>query len=289
MFLFGKRLSISKIRLAQVSSFAFSFAALILMSDELFHWLRHSVFNEPREDMEHGWFVPLFSLFLIWLKRNELKAASGMPSLIGLVLALFSLCIFAFGSYNEQIRITQLGAILLIWAIFYAIWGRGFALTISFPCAFLLFTVPLAFLDIITVKLRMIISAVASVLLNGFGIPVLRTGTGLYCLSGEGFSLDIADPCSGLRSIFALTALTAAYAYLNQKSLRGKWLLFLCAVPVAILGNLVRIFLIAVVARFFGQSAATGFYHDYSGYLTFIIAVIAIVSAGNFLSLKLEV
>jgi exosortase/archaeosortase family protein len=121
-------------------------------------------------------------------------------------------------------------------------------------------------------------------LLNGIGIPVRRVGTGLHCLSGEGFALDVADPCSGLRSIFALSALTAGYAYLTQRALWQKWLLFVCALPLAVVGNMARIFTIALVARFFGQQAGTGFYHDYSGYLVFIVGTLLMMQVGAWIA-----
>jgi exosortase/archaeosortase family protein len=102
----------------------------------------------------------------------------------------------------------------------------------------------------------------------------------LHSLAGKGFNLDIADPCSGLRSIFALTALTAAYAFFTQKTALRQWLLFACAVPLAVLGNVVRVVSIAVVANFFGQEAGTGFYHDYSGYVVFVVAILLMLEAG---------
>ena len=275
---------VSRAAVLQALSFAVSFACLLLMCRGLFSWLAHFVFSEPREDMAHGWFVPLFSIALLWLKRQDLAAARGKPSWIGLALALPGVFFFLVGTLGDQVRITQIGAIWLLWTLFYAVWGRRLAKVASFPVAFLLFTVPMSFLDGVTVKLRALIAIVATGLLNGAGIPVERVGTGLYCLSGEGFSLDIADPCSGLRSIFALSALTAAYAYLSQRTLRGKWLLFLCSVPVAMLGNLARIFSIALVARFCGGRVAMGFYHDYSGYVVFLVAVLAILWLGGLVS-----
>lgn len=275
---------ISRIRLWQALSFAITFAILVVMSRGLCDWLVRFVFNEPREDMSHGWLVPLFSIAILWMKRRELIRAAGAPSWTGLLLAIPGFFFFLLGTLGDQVRITQIGAIWLLWTVFYAIWGRKFGKAVAFPVAFLLFTVPMSFLDAFTVKLRVVITALASGLLNGFGIPVQRVGTGLYCLSGGGFNLDVADPCSGLRSIFALTALTAAYAYLTQKTLRGKWLLFLCSAPVAMLGNLARIFSIALVARFAGEEAATGFYHDYSGYVVFLVAVMTITWLGGIIS-----
>lgn len=276
--------SLSPIRILQAISFAISFVLLLNLCQGLFNWLVEFVFNEPREDMAHGWIVPIFSLAILWIKRREIGASLGAPSWLGLLATLPGIFFFLLGVLGDQVRITQIGAIALLGALFYAVWGWRLLKAVSFSVAYLLFTVPMSFLDVITIKLRVVISVAASVMLNGFGIPVQRSGTGLYCLSGEGFSLDIADPCSGLRSIFALMALMAAYAYLTQRTQRGKWVLFCCSVPVAMLGNLARIFTIAIVARFFGQAAATGFYHDYSGFVVFLVAVLIMIWLGGIFS-----
>lgn len=280
--------SLSALRILQAVSFAVSFVLLLVMSRGLINWLVEFVFNEPREDMAHGWIVPVFSVAILWIKRRELLASMGEPSLLGLLSLFPGIFFFLLGTLGDQVRITQIGAIALLGALFYAVWGWRLFKAVSFSVAYLLFTVPMSFLDAITIKLRVVISVVASVMLNGFGIPVQRSGTGLYCLSGEGFSLDIADPCSGLRSIFALMALMAAYAYLTQRTRRGRWFLFLCSVPVAMVGNLARIFTIALVARFFGQAAATGFYHDYSGFVVFLVAVLIMIWLGGVFSRLFE-
>ncbi len=261
---------------------AIALCALLWMSHDVFWWMAF-VFREPREDMGHGWIVPLFSVALLWQRRRELAAAVGAPSWRGLAFVVVGLLFFWIGARGDQVRITQIALYWTLWSLTYAFFGRALARLTLFPVAYLLFTVPLSFLDIFTVKLRFLTSALAALLLNGVAIPVERVGTGLFCLAGEGFSLDVADPCSGLRSIFALSALTAAYAYSTQKTLLKKWILFLCAVPIAIMGNLVRIFLIAVVAKFFGQAVATGFYHDYSGYVVFIVGIFAVMKLSTWL------
>lgn len=269
---------------AQWLSFAVAFYILVVMCRGIFGWLVGSVFLEPREDMAHGWFIPVFSIALFWIKRRELRAAAGDPSLAALLLAIPGVILFIIGELGEQVRFSHVGAIWLLWTALYAAWGRRLARVAAFPVAFLLFTMPLSFLDIFTVKLRLLIAAVATTLLGGIGIETVRVGTGLHCLAGGGFNLDIADPCSGMRSVFAMTAIAAGYAYLHQKTLRGKLLLFCCSIPLAMLGNLARIFSIAIVASAFGQQVATGFYHDYSGYVTFLVAILAMVALGDVFS-----
>ena len=279
---FSIRTADGRLRIVQLVAAVISLPFLYRLSSEVLWWIAFG-FREPREDMGHGWIVPLFSAALIWRRRRDLAAAMGAPSWRGFACVLLGLFLFWVGVRGDQVRISQIGLFWTLWSLSYAICGAAFARLMVFPAAFLLFTVPLSFLDIFTVKLRFLTSSLAAWFLNGIGIPVVRSGTGLHCLAGEGFNLDVADPCSGLRSIFALSALTAAYAYVTQKTLLKKWILFLCAVPVAVLGNLVRIFSIAVVAKFCGQEVATGFYHDYSGYIVFLVGILAVMQLGSWL------
>ena len=274
-----------RLHIVQLAAAVIALPFILSLSSHVFWWMAF-VFREPREDMGHGWIVPLFSLGLVWQRRRELAASVGTPSWRGVACVVLGLILFWIGERGDQVRISQIGLFWTLWSLSYALCGVAFARLMLFPVAFLLFTVPLSFLDIFTVKLRFLTSSLAAGLLNGIGIPVVRSGTGLHCLAGEGFNLDVADPCSGLRSIFALSALTAAYAYVTQKTLLKKWILFLCAVPVAVFGNLVRIFSIAVVAKFCGQEVATGFYHDYSGYIVFLVGILAVMQLGSWLQGK---
>ncbi|NLF22783.1 MAG: exosortase/archaeosortase family protein [Lentisphaerae bacterium] len=267
----------------QWAGLALALFGLYLLSRPMLGWLRF-VFREPGEDMGHGWLVPLFSLYLLWRQRGRLLASVGRPSWTGVWAALPLLALVWLGERGDQPRVTQVAVYGLLWALPCAFLGRAFARVILFPVCFLVFTVPLGFLGFFTIRLRMLTALFSSVLLNGIGIPVARVGTGLHCLTGEGFALDVADPCSGLRSIFALSALTAGYAYLTQRALWRKWLLFVCALPLAVVGNMARIFTIALVARFFGQQAGTGFYHDYSGYLVFIVGTLLMMQAGAWIA-----
>jgi len=126
-------------------------------------------------------------------------------------------------------------------------------------------------------------SGISSWLLNRLGIETVRTGTAIYSSAAGGFSFDVADACSGLRSLLAMTALTAAYAYLTQRTFVCRWLLFLSAVPLAMAGNIVRVLTIALVAEGLGMDTAMRVYHDYSGFLVFIVAVLLMLGVGELL------
>jgi exosortase len=163
--------------------------------------------------------------------------------------------------------------------------GREIGKLLLFPCAYLIFCVPLNFLDSITFPLRILATIISTATLNGLGIAAERSGSAIYSVAAGGFSFDVADPCSGLRSLLAMTALTAVYAYITQRTLVRKWLLFLASIPLAIVGNIARITTVALVAEAFGQKLALGLYHDYSGYVVFSVAIGLMVGIGSLLNL----
>jgi exosortase len=174
-----------------------------------------------------------------------------------------------------------LGA-LILW-----FFGWDFFKWIAFPYLFLFFAWPMPFLDMVAFKLRVLMSAFSHGFLNLIGIEAIRVGTAIVSApdfsygipQGAKFSLDVADPCSGIRSLFALTMVTALMAYFTQNKIWKQWVLFICAVPLAVAGNFVRILMLTFGTLLFGSEAAIGtlehpsFYHMLSGYVVFIIAL----------------
>ncbi len=247
---------------------------------------RHApmVFNDPKEDMSFAWYVPLFSLYVIWTERRRILASCGAPSVWGFLAVLPCLCLGFLGTRGIQVRFEILAFVGLLVSVPWALFGAQAARALLFPACFLLFCIPLAtFLDVITVHLRLLATSVAATTLQGFGAHVIRQGSMILAADGS-FSIDVAEPCSGLRSIFALMALTAAYAYFTQPTWLRRGILFVSSVPLAVLGNVVRILTICLVAQFASKDFAVGFYHDYSGYVVFLVAILLMVAVGNVLT-----
>ena len=242
--------------------------------------------HAQEEDMSFGWFVPVFSLYVLWTKRTELSAAlrDSCFSWLGLLLSIPFLCLSLLGTRGVQLRLEQLGFIGLCFTVPWTFFGWRMAKLFLFPAAYLLFCIPLAtFLDFVTIQLRYLAGATSLAVLNGIGLEAVREGTAVISRGAHPFAVDIAEPCSGLRSLFALMALTAGYAYFNQPTWFRRGLLFACSIPLAIAGNVARIVSICVIASCTDPQFATGFYHDYSGYIVFIVAIGLMVVAGEFL------
>ncbi len=266
---------------ARCALFAAAFAAVLFgFRGMIFNRLPH-VFQDKMEDMSFGWYVPLFSLYVLWTERDKVRASVGAPGWGGILLALPFLAMGFLGARGAQVRLEVVAFAGLAISLAWAFWGRRTAKAVLFPALFLLFCIPLAtFLDVVTVHLRIAASSSAYAILRGFGVEVVRQGTMVGAADGS-FAIDIAEPCSGLRSIFALMALTAGYAYFTQPTWLRRAILFAASVPLAVLGNIMRIISICLVAKCASREFATGFYHDYSGYVVFAVAILMMVATGE--------
>lgn len=246
-----------------------------------------SQWNEADGAASHGWFILPVSAFMVWQRRRALAAVAKRPAVGGLLLVIASLALHWTGLRVQQSRLALFAIIGLAWGIPWFLYGNRVARLLAFPCGYLLFAVPLNFLEERTFALRLLVTQVSAHLLNGLALPVRRVGTAIYSLQPEGFDFEVADPCSGLNSLLALLALTTAYAWLTQT---GRWrrvVLAVSAIPLAVAANIVRIVAIALVAEYIDRQTALTLYHDYSGFMVFVVAVLLMLALGATLNIPL--
>lgn len=249
------------------------------------------------EDMQHGILVLPAALVIIWMSRNRLKEAPITRSWVGLGILLMGLFFYYAGYRGDVFTMGQLGFMLALSGCVLWFWGLKVFFILLFPLAFLLFAFPVPGADTyIAFPLRMFMSSASAAVLDTIGLDVIRQGTGILSApnpqlgipAGQRFSVDVADPCSGIRSLFALMMVSALYAHFTMKTWWKKWILFLCALPLAILGNLCRILMLTIGTVAFGTEFAIGknaltepsFFHMFAGYLVFIVALGGMVGIG---------
>ncbi len=203
------------------------------------------------------------------------------------VLLVLAMLFYWIGYKIDIVQMSFLSLHFTIGALVLWFFGWSFFRIIAFPYLFLAFAWPMPFLDMIAFKLRVVMSAVSYGFLNLIGIEAIRVGTAIVSApdfgagipQGARFSLDVADPCSGIRSLFALTMVTALLAYFSQDRLWKQWFLFACAVPLAVAGNFVRILMLTFGTILFGSETAIGSlehpstFHIISGFVVFVVAL----------------
>lgn len=235
-------------------------------------------------DYSHGGLVPVISAGLLWVKRDEIAAVAKRVWWPGVVLVAGCLLLHYVGAMMQQTRLSLFALIGLAWSVPVFLWGIRLGWLLLFPCAFLFFAVPFDFLDSVSFRLQGIMTGASRFLLHGLGIEVRQIGHMLFPPMGNAYAFNVDVPCSGIRSLQALTALTAIYAHLTQPTLLRKWMLFLSAFPLAVVGNMVRVVAIVVVAEGISPDLASGAFHDLSPFIVFAVAITLMVLFGNLLN-----
>jgi len=260
-------------------------SSVAMESPSLFVWVG-AQWLKSGGDFSHGWIMPLISLYIIWLKRRDLAATRPRHSVTGLVIVVLALVLHWAALRAQQPRVSLVALAFLSWSIPFFLYGWPVARLLMFPCGYLLLCFTSYLLVAFTFPLRTLASALSTHVLNGFGVAAERNGTMIFSAAGGGFSFNVADPCSGLRSLAAMTALAAPFAYLTQKTILKRWLLFAMSVPLAMIANTLRIVTIAAVAEWVGQERAMALYHDYSGYIVFVMATLLMLGTGSLLHIQ---
>ena len=238
-------------------------------------------------DYSHGWLIPIAAAWLVWRKRDELASAPKSTALAGLAVVVVGLLMHWVGAKAQQTRVSLFGLLVVMWGIPYYLHGRDVARILLFPCSFLILCIPLNFLDSMTFPLRIFATVVSTGLLNGLGVSVERSGSAIYSTMEGGMQLDVADPCSGIRSIMAMAAMAAFYSHVTQRTLGKQWALFLIALPIPVIGNIVRIITVAITYQAFGNELAMKV-HDASGYIVFAVDTLCLIAVGELLKLNLS-
>jgi exosortase len=219
----------------------------------------------------HGFFVPMFSLFLLWERRAKLAALRIEPAWPGLVMLLFALWALILGTIKSEFFLYRLSVLFFIAGVVVFLAGWKHLVAISFPLAFLVLMIPSStLLEQITFPLQIIASKTATFLLMLAGVPAIREGNIILLPSAR---LEVAEACSGIRSLFSLLTLTIVYGYLAETKIGVRVLLALMAVPISILANALRIAFTGLVVEYWGGERVEGTVHLLSGWLVFVASL----------------
>lgn len=239
----------------------------------------------PEQDQEHSKLVPWIFAALVWMHWSELLEAPKGSSRWGLAVAGIGILLFLASTRCLEPHMALFSIPFLIFGSLLYLYGKAVARIMLFPCAFLIFLIPLGPIQQATFKLQFIITGIVSVIANLFGMHIEALGTTLSA-SNSSFHFEVAEGCSGIHSIIAITMLTSVFMHLKERVLWKKVVIVASSVVFAIIGNIGRIFTILLVARLFGADIAGGPYHEYSGYIIYPFAVMAMIGLSALLNMK---
>jgi exosortase len=221
--------------------------------------------------------------YFVWERWDRLKTVPLAPTWWGLVALSAGLGMLVLGSLGAELYLQRSSFVVVLCGLVWTLMGAAMLRNLGLPLAFLLFMIPLPsiILNTIAFPLQLFAAKVASYCLFSLSIPVLREGN-IIMLTGT--TLEVAEACSGIRSLQALLALGAVYAYFTQQGMLARWLLVLMSIPIAILANVIRVSGTGILAEYWGVEAAQGFYHTFEGWLIFLVAFVMLLGTGALIS-----
>ena len=237
-------------------------------------WLE-DLWNDP--NYSHVYIVPIISGFVIWQHRGDLASLPTQGSWYGLSVLLAGLCALILGDIGAETFLMRTSLIVVIAGLVLFHMGRRMLRALAFPLGFCLFLVPMPaiFFYAITARLQNIAAETGAWGLDLLNVPVLLDGNIIHL---SRVTLGVTEACSGIRSLITLVALGVAWAYLMLPKIWMQIVLVASVVPITIFSNAGRIVMTGLVGRWFGVEYAEGFFHFFSGWLVFVIAILSLLA-----------
>jgi exosortase D (VPLPA-CTERM-specific) len=230
------------------------------------------------ENYSHGFLIPLVSAYLVWGRRAELRALPARSSWVGLPVLIVGLGLLFLGFLGAELFVQRISLVLVLAGLVLFVLGRAFLRALAVPLGLLVFMIPLPqiLFNAMAFPLQGFAARAAEITLRLLNIPVLREGN-IIALANT--SLEVAEACSGIRSLVTLMALAAIVACLTgMGALRGV-ILMAAAVPIAVIANAARVAGTGILAHHYGPAVAAGFFHTMSGWLLFVVAAVLLGGA----------
>jgi exosortase A len=240
----------------------------------LLYWpvLRKLVYDwSTDENYSHGFLIVPLAAYLAWERRDRLRALPARPNTFGLLIVAGSLVMLVAGLLGAELFLTRISMLgMLVGGILFVLgWKHLKALLFPVGVLLLMIPIPAIIFNQILFPLQLLASRVGEASLSAAGIPVLREGNVIILANT---TLEVAEACSGIRSLVSLLTLAIVYGYFSDHRPGIRLAIAFAAIPVAIIANGVRVAGTGFAAHYFGPAAAQGFFHTFSGWLVFVVA-----------------
>ena len=230
-----------------------------------------------RPDYSHAYMVPLLLVGIFWTERKKLAAAASRDYKFAYFFLISTIVLFMLGSFGGILALVFAS----MWALLMAVLGFFYGdkgLKVLWPLALTaIFAIPWpAFIfRTASFQLRLLSSYLSELMLRAISIPVYREGN---IIDLGSIQLEVVDACSGLRYLLPsiLLAVLAGWLFLKRPLMRT--VLVIMSVPVAVFSNAFRIMITGILCRWFGPEMAEGFFHDFSGWVVYVISLVILLA-----------
>ena len=231
------------------------------------------------DNYSHGFLVPLISGYFLRERWRDLKNTEVAPTGSGLAVIVSGLLLLVLASLGREFYCSRASLVLVIAGVTLYFFGPEVFKKTRLPVLFLLFMVPLPYIiyDAVAFPLKMFISWFSVGCLKSLGLTVVRDGT---IIMFPAITLEVADACSGMRSLVSIVTLSTAYAFFLNISRNKRLLLVASGILLAVATNALRVIGTGFLANYYGAAAAQGFFHEFAGVAVFALAMALLVIIG---------
>ena len=256
-------------------------------------WLYWSVLTHlvgqwwQNPNFSHGFFVPVFSAWIIWEERDRLRRLPLRPSWFGLAIVALGMCTLVVGQLGAELFLSRSSLLVLLAGVIVLFCGWAYFRALLFPWAFLILMIPIPAIlfNQITFPLQLLASRVSGLILPLLGVPVLREGN---VINLPAMALEVAEACSGIRSLMSLVALAIIYGYIMERRLWVRWVLALASVPIAVVANSARIIGTGLLVQYWDPDKAQGYFHASWGWIIFVTSLVMLYTLHGLINLGLR-
>ncbi len=237
-------------------------------------------------DFSHGFLVAPFAAYVVWDKRKVLRDTPIQQTWSGLWLVVAAIFVLFMGVYGAELFLSRLSLVMLLGGIVWTLCGRAMLREMRFAILVLLLAIPIpaVIFNQITFPLQLLASRMASAILPLFGVPVLRDGNIIQLPSMQ---LEVAEACSGIRSLMSLFAVAVFYGYFLERNTWRRVVLALASIPIAVFANAARIVGTGFCVQYWNPDKAVGFFHEFSGWLMFIVSLTCLYLVHTLMRLRI--
>jgi exosortase len=223
------------------------------------------------DNYSHGFFIVPLALYFAWERRASIINAPQRPSIAGILIVAVSLFLLVGGLLGAELFLTRISLLGTLAGAVLFLFGWPMLRVLLFPLAFMLLMIPLPAIifNKIAFPLQLLASHVGEYTISSMNIPILREGNVLILANAK---LEVAEACSGIRSLVSLFTLGIVFGYFVDRRWWVRSVIALSAIPVAILANGLRVASAGIAAHNFGMAGVEGLFHEFSGWVVFVLA-----------------
>ena len=258
-----------------VAKIALLAGLLVLLNYRHLDWLVRKWYNDS--DWTHGFIIPLFSIYLLYSRREDLFAVRRKASILGLVLMVVFLAGEIFGLYpGRNFWFSQICMLGVLFAVVLYLAGGATIRVAWLPIVFLVFAIPISprAYTAVSLPLQNLAAKGAAIIFRAMQVQISSSASGLELISRSGTprELTVAEACSGMKLLMAFLALGVAMAYLDYKPIWQRVILVVAAIPIAIFCNVIRVAITCWMFYIDKPELGQDFMHYFTGMLMLIPA-----------------